>query len=203
VAVARVRAASGSSRRFRMGRRRRELPVRVRDEGGSVRDWPEEHDTNRVGLMDAGGRTSTLLNEAPEPARIRPGSSLWARADGPSVAVSLLSMVVEGDYVEWPERESNPRHADFQVVAAGRHGAAGGRNSLLGQDFAPSRVACCCPVLSAVRYSLGTVPPARNTRLARSVRRGRFRAAWGNQARRESNTGAHCVATSTPVRTGS
>jgi hypothetical protein len=97
-----------------MARRRRELPVRVRDEGGSVRDWPEEHDTNRAGLMDAGGRTSTLLNEAPDPARIRPGSSLWARAGGPSVAVSLLSMVVEGDYVEWPERESNPRHADFQ-----------------------------------------------------------------------------------------
>jgi hypothetical protein len=100
-----------------MARRRRELPVRLRDEGGSVRDWPEEHDTNRVGLMDAGGRTSTLLNEAPEPARIRPGPSLWARAGGPSVAVSLLSMVVEGDYVEWPERESNPRHADFQGVS--------------------------------------------------------------------------------------
>src|SRR2546427_12782700 len=45
----------------------RELPVRVRDEGGSVRDWPEEHDTNRVDRMGAGGGTTTALSPNPPP----------------------------------------------------------------------------------------------------------------------------------------
>jgi hypothetical protein len=33
------------------------------------------------------------------------------------VAACFVSFVIEGSYDEWPERESNPRHADFQGVS--------------------------------------------------------------------------------------
>jgi hypothetical protein len=95
------------------------------------------------------------------------------------VAGCLGTLASEGSYVEWPERESNPRHADFQFLAARNTRPVPTAQVLSLRHLGDRCVVPCSLQLSGVRSQVRTQVPSLEPPLERSTA-GAYVNAWSS-----------------------